>query len=201
MGRPSDPLLKEKILEKAKNLIIEDGYAAFSMRKLGKEVNLTAPALYWYFENKDALVHALIADGMDQLFEKITQAVHAERSPERQVEQACRTYIAFGFENPQYYEIMFQLHTAQLQRFPVNSFRKARRNLELFAALLHHGKEQGVFRVTDPVLHANIVWTTLHGFVSLVLAQRIEVKWKVADLQEAVVAQVLDAITYKEVVV
>jgi AcrR family transcriptional regulator len=194
MARPTDPFLKDRILEKARILMVEDGYAGFSMRKLGKEVNLTAAAIYWYFENKDALVHSLIADGMEQLFQQLSAAVILEPSPEKQVKKACEAYISFGFANPQYYEIMFQLHAAQMERYPVAAFRKARRNLELFSQLLQSGKDKGIFHVENPTLHANIVWTTLHGFVSLVLSQRIEIKWQIAELQKSVVNQVLDGI-------
>jgi TetR/AcrR family tetracycline transcriptional repressor len=54
--RPRRPLLThEAVLEAAARVLERDGYAGLTMRAIGDELGVQAPALYWYFPNKDAL--------------------------------------------------------------------------------------------------------------------------------------------------
>lgn len=47
--------LEEKILSKGRELLISEGYSAFSMRRLAKECNIAVGTIYNYVENKDDL--------------------------------------------------------------------------------------------------------------------------------------------------
>lgn len=52
----------EEIKATARRQMAEQGAAALSLRAIAAEMGLTAPALYRYFPNRDALVTALIVD-------------------------------------------------------------------------------------------------------------------------------------------
>jgi len=54
-------LTKERILEKAIELIDEGGVEGFSMRRLGEALGVEAMAVYHYYPNKDALLDAVAA--------------------------------------------------------------------------------------------------------------------------------------------
>src|SRR5512147_1369778 len=56
------PNLQEAIKETAWKQIAEFGAAALSLRAIARELNITAPAIYNYFPDRDALVTALIID-------------------------------------------------------------------------------------------------------------------------------------------
>ncbi len=66
MVRPSKkqqiPNLQEAIKETAWNQIAEFGAPALSLRAIARALNITAPAIYNYFPDRDALVTALIID-------------------------------------------------------------------------------------------------------------------------------------------
>lgn len=47
---------RHKIVTAALELLDEEGLSELSLRKLAAKVNLRAPALYWYFKNKDELL-------------------------------------------------------------------------------------------------------------------------------------------------
>lgn len=57
-GRPTTTS-REAILNVAVNLLLEGGEAALSFRKLADRLGLSAPSLYTYFPNKQALLLAL----------------------------------------------------------------------------------------------------------------------------------------------
>jgi len=54
--------LSEAIKETAWNQIAEFGAAALSLRAIARELGITAPAIYNYYPDRDALVTALIVD-------------------------------------------------------------------------------------------------------------------------------------------
>jgi AcrR family transcriptional regulator len=56
------PNLQEAIKETAWKQIADSGAAALSLRAIARDLKITAPALYNYFPDRDALVTALIID-------------------------------------------------------------------------------------------------------------------------------------------
>ncbi len=52
-------LNKEHIIEEALSLLDAHGIEGVTLRKLAARLNVQAPALYWHFKNKAALVHAM----------------------------------------------------------------------------------------------------------------------------------------------
>src|SRR5688572_31739720 len=56
------PNIQEAIKEAAWKQIAEYGAPALSLRAIARELKITAPAIYNYFSDRDALVTALIID-------------------------------------------------------------------------------------------------------------------------------------------
>jgi len=55
------PLSREKIVEKALEILDADGPEGISMRRLGDALDVEAMALYHYFPNKDAIMDGVLA--------------------------------------------------------------------------------------------------------------------------------------------
>src|SRR5690606_31900972 len=128
-----DTDLRRRILDTTRRLLLDEGYASLSMRKIGRAVGFSATSLYLYFENKDALFHALIDEGMAQLYDRLHDASERHAAdPVDRLKALCRTYVDFGLEQRDSYEIMFVLHPARAARYPPDRYRRARRSLELF---------------------------------------------------------------------
>jgi AcrR family transcriptional regulator len=56
---PQQRLNRDAILERALDLADAEGVDAVSVRRLARELGVTPMALYWHFDHKDALLHAL----------------------------------------------------------------------------------------------------------------------------------------------
>jgi len=65
---------REEIKEAAWQQIAKDGAAALSLRAIAKQLDLTSPALYHYYPNRDALVNDLVADAFNLLASSVEQA-------------------------------------------------------------------------------------------------------------------------------
>ena len=97
-----------EILQTARGQIRAKGAAALSLRAIARQMGITAPAIYRYFENRDALVTALIARGYRSLARALAQARdsvdggHAQR-----LVQTGLAYRRWGLENPELYALIF----------------------------------------------------------------------------------------------
>lgn len=176
--------LRSRILEQARILLLKEGYSAVSMRKIAKAVGCTPTSIYIYFDNKDALIHALIEEGMEKLHGALGEALQQEPDPRQRFRRICRVFLEFGIQNPEYYEIMFLLHPDKMERYPSDKYRRARRNLELFAETLSAARGDRSF---DAMLSATVLWSLLHGAISLLLAQRLDVGIPAAVFMDQVV--------------
>ena len=159
--------LKRAILDEARRTLVERGYPALSTRKIASAVSCTATSIYLYFKSKDALVHALIDEGFEELNGRLEEAVAVEGTGLHRLQRGARAFVDFGLERPAYYEIMFLLRPERMERYPAEAYRRARRSLEAFAELASVPAAEGLRRAT-------IVMTALHGLVALLIAQRVD---------------------------
>ncbi|HLT46078.1 MAG TPA: TetR/AcrR family transcriptional regulator [Rubricoccaceae bacterium] len=194
-ARPNGADLRRAILDRSRSLLVEEGYHHLSMRKIARAVGCSATSIYLHFESKDALIHALIDEGMARLHDRLEAARDSagrDDDPAACLAAMARAYVAFGLENPEYYQVMFQLHPDRMARYPAEHYRRARRNLELFAGVLARGAEAGTFRVENPDVGAHVLWTALHGLISLLLAERVDVRIADEAFVEAAIRHALD---------
>jgi len=188
----TDADLRRLILDHSRHLLVTDGYDALSMRKIAGSVGCSATSIYLYFENKDALTHALISEGMDHLHDALEAAEAGLDAPPARLAALSRAYVRFGLENPEYYEVMFQLHPERMARYPAEDYRRARRNVERFGAAIADGTDDGSLTSAEPPEVAQaVLWTALYGLVSLHLAQRVDVRIAGDEFVEAAVRQAL----------
>jgi AcrR family transcriptional regulator len=171
--------LRRQILDASRQILIQQGYGALSLRRIASMIGCSATAIYLYFDNRDALVHSLIDEGFDMLYDRVVAAAAATPNDGDYLARLRRIgweYIAFGLENPEYYEIMFMLNPREMARFPTDKYRRAARTLEPFADELRAGIAAGGLRPVDPRGFVNLVWATLHGGTAIVLARRLDVR-------------------------
>lgn len=182
--------LRRAILDATRSLLVRDGYNGLSMRKIAREVGCSATSIYLYFGSKDALTHALIAEGMERLHDALEAAEAGLTSPPERLAALSRAYVCFGMDHPEYYETMFQLHPERMARYPVAEYRRARRNVERFTSVLADGIADGSLRsVAAPPVAAAALWTALHGLVSLHLAERVDRRIAGPAFLDAAIAQ------------
>jgi AcrR family transcriptional regulator len=99
----------DEIRETAWKQIGDMGAASLSLRGIAREMEMTAPALYRYYKDRDALITALLIDA----FTGFTAALEAGRDAVSTDDHAarfrsmCRSYFQWAVQNPQRYALMF----------------------------------------------------------------------------------------------
>jgi AcrR family transcriptional regulator len=192
MTRTGQRSLQRAILEEARRVLLSEGYTSLSMRKIAAAVGCTATSIYLYYKGKDDLIHALIDEGMEQLHDDLRATLAGGGDARERLERLCRRYVEFGLENPEFYEVMFMLHPSHMERFPADRYRRARRNLDIFTETLREATGRpgsaGSDVESELALATTVLWTSLHGTISLLIAERIDVKIDRAALIEGAVA-------------
>ena len=94
-------LTRVQIVERAIALMDEQGAAALTMRRLARELGVESPALYWHFENKDALCRAVV----DTVGAQLQVATVTGGSPRRRLEHHFTAIRDHWREHPSVLEL------------------------------------------------------------------------------------------------
>lgn len=98
--------LRERILDAARRIVVRDGFAALSMRKIADAIEYSPATLYLHFASRDDIARALCAEGYAQLLATFVPLVHIADPAER-LKALGRAYVAFGVEHPETYRLIF----------------------------------------------------------------------------------------------
>ena len=99
--------VREKILDAALHIIINEGFASLTMRKLASRIGMSAPNIYNYFSSKDELYITLVIKGFEMLHERLKNAYECSSDSIMRARCLIDAYMRFGMENSAYYDIMF----------------------------------------------------------------------------------------------
>jgi AcrR family transcriptional regulator len=172
MTRPANPLLPERILDKAEEIVAAGGHLSLNMRRLAEKVGITSTTLYYYFDSKEHLLLQLKLRIAWQINAKIHQ-IDASWEPRRAIRALGEAYISFAEENPQLYKLYMEtmpdpssLESEEDRAAMHYSYHAAQSGLERLAA-------HGLYK-HEPRIGALKGWILLHGFVSLLIAGTLE---------------------------
>jgi len=95
------------ILEASLDIVKEEGWQSLSMRKIADKIEYTAPIIYEYFANKDAILNELTRQGYVKLTREMQEARDSFTSPKEQLEAMWLSYWNFAFANKELYQVMY----------------------------------------------------------------------------------------------
>lgn len=147
-----------------------EGPTGLSLRKLGRKLGVTPGAPYRHFEDKDALLAALAAEGYRRLRAEMTRDRDRAGSGEEKLKLAGGGYLRFATAHPELFRLMFGWMPAR----DVPELHEA--GDAAFGALediLRECEEEGVLSrsVTDAGLFA---WSVVHGAAFLLIDDRLK---------------------------
>ena len=98
--------MRSKILTAARELFVEHGYDAVTMRKIAEKIEYTPTAIYFHFKDKEALTRALCAEDF-QAFNETFRPLAKIKDPVERVAKTGEAYIRFGIDHPNHYRWIF----------------------------------------------------------------------------------------------
>ncbi len=100
--------LKAALIRTGLQLLDQEGYEGFSLRKVAKACNVSQTAPYRHFKNKEELIVAITMEGMRSFNDALEQAIQLyPDQPDKQLTEMGVAYIKFFVENPEYLRLLF----------------------------------------------------------------------------------------------
>lgn len=77
---------QQQILDEALDLFIKQGYGKTSLSDISKQIGITKPAIYYYYESKNELVLAVLTRFLDQVEQSLYNILHKEQSTQNMIQ-------------------------------------------------------------------------------------------------------------------
>jgi AcrR family transcriptional regulator len=154
---------RRAILDATEELLLDDGFEAFSIRRLVERCGYAAPSIYHYFGDKDGLFDALIEARFAKLAAQLKR-VHRGTDPVAYIRGLALAFVRFGLKSPTHFRLMFTPRAGD--DTPPPSGEEARKLIEAALTALW---ESGRLRSGDPqtagqalaVLCQGLVWSRI----------------------------------------
>nr|WP_269082466.1 TetR/AcrR family transcriptional regulator [Aneurinibacillus tyrosinisolvens] len=155
----------------ARRISAQEGWQSVTIRKIANEIEYSPPTIYEHFSNKEEMMHELVSEGFRQLLEKLRHAYLKADNPESGFMSLGKAYLEFVQESKELYEVMHGLGTIKFGTDKTPASAK-----ETFAFMRSVVKDLFVYKSWEEINiddEVDIVWSSLHGLISLSAAHRI----------------------------
>ncbi len=184
--------VRAEVKQAALRQLAESGPAGLSIAAIGKQLGVSGPALYRYFASRDELLTELVIDAYHDLAEALRAAISdaPSQEPRARLEALARGYRSWALAQPHRYRLLFgpplpgyDAHAQRLvaasqaamdlllgilsepgNRPPAPPGQPLTSQLTAWAQMLDFDADPAI------ALRAILIWSRLHGLVSLEIA-------------------------------
>jgi AcrR family transcriptional regulator len=191
--RPRDPTTAgapERVVQATIKLLAEQGPSAIKARTVASASGLSTMAVYHHFGGIAELIRAVVDQGFKELDKAFSQ-VPVTDDPLADLYAMALTTRRVARENPHLYDLIFGLSTrrATYRPLPDSDVRSSGRSPGFQGAYRHLSEacarltSSGRVRQQEPEVLAAQLWSFVHGFITLELAEHfVEVDDPVAQV-------------------
>lgn len=167
-------LLRQEILDAARELLVRDGYDALSMRKVAERIDYSPTAIYLHFKDKQELVFSLCDETFARLVKQLETLEREYPDPLVRLRKGLERYIQFGLTNPNHYIPTFVLPApADVKDLKIANMHDPQsagmRALGTLRDTIAAGVKAKKLRKVDPDVAARAAWAAIHGVTSLLI--------------------------------
>jgi AcrR family transcriptional regulator len=172
---------RARILDAARELFIERGVEAVTLREIAQKIEYSTTAIYVQFADKAALVDAMLQEDFGR-FSKGLEAAAAVEDPVERLGVLHEAYIDFALRMPHHYRLLFLTPPMEAKHKREQTSPAGIEGYRVLLATLDECMRTKRLRsdLDDPDAVAQIVWGTVHGLVSLqiVLGAHVAFHWR-----------------------
>ncbi|OLE85096.1 MAG: hypothetical protein AUF76_01695 [Acidobacteria bacterium 13_1_20CM_2_65_9] len=167
-------LLRQQILDAARELLVREGYDQLSMRRVADRIDYSPTAIYLHFKDKQELVFSLCEESFAKLARELETLADEYPDPLVRLRKGMERYVAFGLKNPNHYIPAFVLPPpadldAKRQQAMLSPESSGMRALATLRDTIADGVKAKKLRKVDPDIAARSTWAALHGITSLLI--------------------------------
>jgi AcrR family transcriptional regulator len=158
-----EPLL----VASAAELLEKEGPDALSVRRIATEAGVAPMGVYNHFESKFGIVDALFIQGFNRLRDALATIDEVE-DPYEALRECGRRYRALAWAHPKAYQIMF-LRAVPGYEPSDAAVQIAGSAFDALVTAVRRAMAAGVIIEASPTETAQLIWASIHGWVSLEL--------------------------------
>ncbi len=157
----------EVLLAAAGEILETEGPEALSVRRIAAAAGVAPMGVYNHFESKNGIIEALFIQGFERLREALTTIAEI-LDPYEALREAGRRYRALAKAHPMVYQLMF-LRTLPGYEPSDAALEVAGRAFDSLVAVVQRAVMAGVIAEGPLTETAQLIWSSIHGWVSLEL--------------------------------
>lgn len=161
----------EGILAAARAIAAGEGWPSVTIRKIAARIEYSPPAIYEYFDSKEAILLALMRRGYAEQLAAVERAVRAAGGPEDALIGLGRAYLDFASGAPDLYQVMYNLGGVSLPA--AEARREGVKIGAVVGAVIEAILRQNGRAPDDIEGKVTLLWGTMHGLAALLMAGRI----------------------------
>jgi AcrR family transcriptional regulator len=179
---------RQAILEAATEMFEREGYEGFSLRQVAESIGYTPTTIYLYFKDKEDLLYAVCSQGFAEFTQTLQTTYTQHPDPLERLCALAWAYFEFGMNRPLHYQMMFMQRSEWVLKAAQTKGEAQGSNsymIQMNAVI--EAMKTGQMRLGDPALTTNLLWSGVHGIVSLALSMRgVVPKWEEAEARHLI---------------
>lgn len=167
--------VKDLILNAAREIFLEEGYENTSIRKIATKIEYSPGIIYHHFKDKNDLLLALHDKAFECKMDALFHSVQHIPDPMERLKTTGRSYLIYGIENPQDYELMFILScTMETLAIKEEFWKDGAMAIGMLKENIRACIHAGYFRQDIDVDEMSLLmWSQVHGLVCLYNKERL----------------------------
>lgn len=182
---------RDRIFSAAKAVLKQEGIPGLSMRRIAQKSGMSPMSLYRHFADKDALLNALMEDGLAAWEERV-RAIRA-KAPLRWLEQLSEEYLSFALEEPHRFDAAFFLPAPKARHYPDDFVAGRSPVIAMAVVRIDQAKTEGLLDDKSALNVALTLSALAQGLVSMHRARRFSSDQQFATLFRSVLRQSLQS--------
>jgi AcrR family transcriptional regulator len=155
---------RARLLTEARDFYLEEGFAHFSLREVARRAGVSAAAVYRHYDGKEALLRQVCGEGF-RIFSSYLLRALAAATPRERMTASAEQYLRFGLEHPRDYRVIFMGDAEELA--PPTKEQRPEPTFQFLLDRVRECMQARVLQRGDPDKVATIIWSHVHGLVSL----------------------------------
>ncbi len=159
--------MEAALLASAADILETEGPDGLSVRRIAAAAHVAPMGVYNHFDSKFGIIEALFVQGFERLRDALTSIADIQ-DPYEALREAGRRYRALALAHPMGYQVMFLRSVPGFEPSP-GALEVAARAFDSLVAVVERAMAADVIADASPTETAQLIWATIHGWVSLEL--------------------------------
>lgn len=155
----------ESIAEAALQILADEGVQAVTMHRIAQQLAITPMAIYYYYEDRDALLQHVVNLEIERLAEVGAQLVASSTDEDR--EHIIDAYLDYAFSRPHVFDYVFNTPRQGGLKYPDDFRARKSPSLNTVADRVDYFMRSGVIAADDLWEVTMQLWAHAHGYVAL----------------------------------